>query len=205
MASLNFGSILIILEVSHSKSAASRSQLVEEDDKLKRQDAALRYLLIEKTAERDKEGKRQQSVKLASNEELTIIKEDVHLTMGFPKGCKPIKGAKKSDKGDYKRRVDLPVDATQHKAYVQKISRSLKKFARSVVEVVDAMSEAQQMFPASIQMDNIQGVLVEILSNYSKLGTFKVTTGKSQTQPRDVNVGHQVTPSSQDEELFVSD
>jgi len=45
-------------------------------------------------------------------------------------------------------------------ACVQKISRSLKNFARFVIEVVDIVSEAQQMFPASTQMDKVQGILV---------------------------------------------
>ncbi|KAJ8428436.1 hypothetical protein Cgig2_009046 [Carnegiea gigantea] len=40
-------------------------------------------------------------------------------------------------------------DIRAKKACVQKISRSLKKFAHSVIEVVDAISEAQQLFPAS--------------------------------------------------------
>jgi len=88
---------------------------------------------------------------------------------------------------------------------VQKISRSLKNFARSVIEVVDAVSEAQQMFPASTQMDKVQGVLVEILTNCSKLGTFKDMAGPSQTQAVDANVGHQATASSQDDGLFASD
>lgn len=61
------------------------------------------------------------------------------------------------------------------------------------------------MFPASTQMDKVQGVLVEILTNCSKLGTFKDTAGPSQTQPGDANVGHQATHSSQDDGLFVSD
>ena len=53
-------------------------------------------------------------------------------------------------------------------------------------------------------MDKVQGVLVEILTNCSKVGTFKDTTGPSQTQPRDANVGHQATPFSQDERLIVT-
>ncbi|KAJ8432169.1 hypothetical protein Cgig2_029010 [Carnegiea gigantea] len=89
-------------------------------------------------------------------------------------------------------------------ACVRKISRSLKNFARSIIEVVDVVNEAQQMFPASTQMDKFQGILIEILTNCSKMGKFKDTTSPSQTQPRDANVGHQATPSSQDDGLFVS-
>ena len=88
---------------------------------------------------------------------------------------------------------------------MQKISRSLKNFARSVIEVVDVVSEAQQMFPASTQMDKVQGVLVEILTNCSKQRIFKDTASPSQTQPGDANVGHQATHSRQDDGLFVSD
>ncbi|KAJ8438848.1 hypothetical protein Cgig2_023040 [Carnegiea gigantea] len=54
-------------------------------------------------------------------------------------------------------------------------------------------------------MDKVQGVLLEILTNCSKLGTFKNTAGLSRTQPGDTNVGHQATPSSQDDGLFTSD
>ncbi|KAJ8431902.1 hypothetical protein Cgig2_013650 [Carnegiea gigantea] len=49
-------------------------------------------------------------------------------------------------------------------ACVQKISRSLRNFARFVIEVVDVVSKARQMFPASTQMDKVQGFL-----NQSKL------------------------------------
>ncbi|KAJ8431033.1 hypothetical protein Cgig2_022975 [Carnegiea gigantea] len=257
------------------------------------------------------------AVKLASNDELRIIEEDIYLTMGFPRGSTPVQEAKKSDKGEYtwvldewkdqwrgvlpktqqvlaqmknqrqesdlfkrnfivyvvstlikgkqtwklcyvdcvmykKRKIgrefpilanwtskdlwtrmnfelesyqgfgkgiendvikasEIPtvyiqeeeVDVRAKKACVQKISRSLKNFAHSVIEVVDVVSEAQQMFPASTLMDKVQGVLVEILTNYSKLGTFKDATGPSQTQPRDANVGHQATPSSQDDDACV--
>jgi len=80
----------------------------------------------------------------------------------------------------------------------------LKNFASSIIEVVDVVSEGQQMFLASTPMDKVQGVLVEILTNCSKVGTFKDTTGPSQTQPRDANVGHQATPFSQDERLIVT-
>ena len=48
---------------------------------------------------------------------------------------------------------------------MQKILRLLKNFVCSIIEVIDAVSEAQQMFPVSIQMDKVQGVLVEILTN----------------------------------------
>ena len=88
---------------------------------------------------------------------------------------------------------------------VQTISWSLKNFARSVIEVVDVVSDAQQMFPASIQIGKVHGILVELLSNCSKLGTLKHIAGLSQTQLGDDNVGHQATPSSQDGGLFVSD
>ncbi|KAJ8432933.1 hypothetical protein Cgig2_023063 [Carnegiea gigantea] len=211
------------------------------------------------------------ALKLASHEELRISEEDVYLTMGFPRGSKPIQEAKKSDKGECTRVLDewkaqwvgaLPkthqvlsqmknqrqggdmfkrnfivylvttlvkgqqtrklcyvdrvlckkrmigrefpilanwtskdlwarmnfelescqgfgkgieddrikapdtptlyiqeeeADIRAKKACVQKISRSLKNFAHSVIEVVDAVSEAQQMFPASTQMDKVQG------------------------------------------------
>ena len=40
-------------------------------------------------------------------------------------------------------------------ACVQKISLSLKNFAHSVAELVDSVDEAQHMFPASAQMDNV--------------------------------------------------
>ena len=40
-------------------------------------------------------------MKLASNDELRIIEEDIYLTMGFPRGSTPIQEAKKSDKGEY--------------------------------------------------------------------------------------------------------
>ena len=43
------------------------------------------------------------ALKLTSNEELRISEEDVYLTMGFPRGSKPIQEAKKSDKGEYTR------------------------------------------------------------------------------------------------------
>ena len=79
------------------------------------------------------------------------------------------------------------------------------KIIEELIKVVDVVSEAQQIFLASIQVDKVQGVLVEILTNCSKLGTFKDTAGPSQTKPRDANVGHQATPSSQDDGLFVSD
>ncbi|KAJ8429641.1 hypothetical protein Cgig2_025000 [Carnegiea gigantea] len=97
-------------------------------------------------------------VKLASNDELRISEEDVYLTMGFPRGSKPIQEAKKSHKGEYARVLD------ERKAQ-----------------------------------------WAEILTNCSKLGIFKDTTGPSQTQPGDANVGHQATPSSQDNGLFASD
>lgn len=61
------------------------------------------------------------------------------------------------------------------------------------------------MFPVGTQMDKVQVVLVEILTNCLKLGTFKNTVGPSQTQPGDASVGHQATPSSQDDGLFASD
>jgi len=35
------------------------------------------------------------------------------------------------------------------------------------------------MFLASAHMDKVQGILVEILTNYSKLGTFKDTASPS--------------------------
>ncbi|KAJ8424881.1 hypothetical protein Cgig2_017973 [Carnegiea gigantea] len=83
---------------------------------------------------------------------------------------------------------------SEEDACVQKISRLLKNFACSVIEVVNALSEAQQMFPASTKMDKVQGVLVEILTNYLKLGTFKDTAGPSQTQSGDANVGYFTPP-----------
>ncbi|KAJ8425972.1 hypothetical protein Cgig2_009510 [Carnegiea gigantea] len=46
------------------------------------------------------------AVKLASNEEFRISEEDVYLTMGFPRGSKPVQEAKKSDKGEYTRVLD---------------------------------------------------------------------------------------------------
>ena len=42
-------------------------------------------------------------------------------------------------------------------------------------------------------MNKAQGVLAEILSNFSKLRTFKDTANSSQMQPRDVDVGHHTT------------
>ncbi|KAJ8424277.1 hypothetical protein Cgig2_018076 [Carnegiea gigantea] len=124
------------------------------------------------------------AVKLASNEELRISEEDVYLTMGFPRGSKPIQEDKKSDKGEYTRVLDewkaqwvgalpkthqvlshmknqrqggdmfkrnfivyvvitLVKGQQMWKACVQRISRSLKNFARFVIEVADAVSEAQ--------------------------------------------------------------
>ena len=47
----------------------------------------------------------------------------------------------------------------------------------------------------------VQGVLVQILSNCSKLGTFKETPNAFQTQLGDANG----PPSSQNDELFLSD
>jgi len=83
-------------------------------------------------------------------------------------------------------------------ACVQNISLSLKNFARSVIELVDSVDEAQQIFPASVHMDKVQGILVQILSNCSKLGTFKDTAGPSQGQPNNVDGG----PSSQDDDYL---
>ncbi|KAJ8422870.1 hypothetical protein Cgig2_010270 [Carnegiea gigantea] len=260
------------------------------------------------------------AVKLASNEELRSSEEDVYLTMGFPRGTKPVQEAKKSDKGEYTRVLDewkaqwagaLPkthqvlsqmknqrqggdmfkrnfivyvvttlvkgqqtlcindffrsanvllylcyvdrvmckkgmiskeflilanwtskdlwaqinfelescqgfgkgieddrikapdtpslyiqeeeADIKAKKACVQKISRSMKNFPRSVIEVVDAVSEAQQVFPASTQMDKVQA------------GNIQGHGWSIQTQPGDANAGHQATPSSQDDGLFASD
>jgi len=56
---------------------------------------------------------------------------------------------------------------------------SLKNFAHFVTELVDSVDEAKQMFPASAHVDKLQGILVQILSNCSKLGTFKDTAGPS--------------------------
>ena len=53
-------------------------------------------------------------------------------------------------------------------------------------------------------MDKVQCVLVEILSNCSNLGTFKGIVGSSQKQPRDADGCHHITPSSQDDSLFLS-
>ena len=64
-------------------------------------------------------------------------------------------------------------------ACVQKILLSLKNFARSVTELMDFVDEAQHMFPASAHMDKVQGILVQILSNCSKLGNLKDTAGSS--------------------------
>ena len=86
-------------------------------------------------------------------------------------------------------------------ACIQKISLSLKNFAHSVTELVDSVDEAQHMFPASAQMDKVQGILVQILSNCSNLGTFKDTAGPSQGQGGNDNGG----PLSEDDGLFVSD
>ena len=52
-----------------------------------------------------------------------------------------------------------------------------------------SMGEAQQIFPTSTHMDKVQDVLVEILSNCSKLGTFKDTTSPSQRQPENADSG----------------
>ena len=62
----------------------------------------------------------------------------------------------------------------------RKISASLKKFPRSVTELVDSVDEAKQMFLASAYTDKVQGILVQIVTNCSKLGTFMDTTGPSQ-------------------------
>jgi len=70
-----------------------------------------------------------------------------------------------------------------------------------MTELVDSVDEAQQIFPASAHMDKVQGILVQILINCSKLGTFKDTAGPSQGQPNNVDGG----PLSQDDGLFVSD
>ena len=64
------------------------------------------------------------------------------------------------------------------------------------------MEEAQQMFLASTQMDKVQGVLVEILSNCLKLGTLKDTAGPSPRHPEDVDGGHNATSSSQNDGLL---
>ena len=98
----------------------------------------------------------------------------------------------------------LSFELTMIKACVQKISRSLKYFACSVIEVVDDVIEGQHMFPTSTQMDKVEGVLVKILSNFSKLGTFKDIVGPSQKQPRDADSCHHATPSSQGDGLFLS-
>ncbi|KAJ8435702.1 hypothetical protein Cgig2_027292 [Carnegiea gigantea] len=110
------------------------------------------------------------AVKLARNDELRISEDDIYLTMGFPRGSKLVQEAKKSDKGDLvdlKEVKDLNwcefttdsliscMDKWKRKpkgayrgpllflmACVQKISRSLKNFARSIIKVVDAVSEA---------------------------------------------------------------
>ena len=75
---------------------------------------------------------------------------------------------------------------------------SLKNFAHFVTELVDSVDEAKQMFPASAHVDKLQGILVQILSNCSKLGTFKDTAGPSQGQPNNVDGG----PSSQDDDYL---
>ena len=67
------------------------------------------------------------------------------------------------------------------------------------------MGEAYQMLPTSIQMDKVQGVLVEILNSYSNIGTFKRTACPSQKQLGDIDGGNHATPSSQDDGLFMSD
>ncbi|KAJ8420239.1 hypothetical protein Cgig2_010779 [Carnegiea gigantea] len=119
-----------------------------------------------------------QVVKLASNDELMII-EKVNL----------FKKPKRVTRESIHRY--LMSGRISGEACVQKILRSLKSFACSVIEVVDVVSEAQQMFPASIQIDKVQA------------GTFKDVAGPSQTHPRDANVGHQATLSSQDDGLFI--
>ena len=50
-------------------------------------------------------------------------------------------------------------------------------------------------------MGEVRGILVQILTNCSKLRIFKDTTGPSQGQPDNVDGG----PSSQYDGLFVSD
>jgi len=77
------------------------------------------------------------------------------------------------------RSVSFLNTLTVMQARVQKISVSLKNFARSVTELVDSVDEAQQMFPTSTHMDKVHGILVQILSNCSKFGTFRDTAGPS--------------------------
>ncbi|KAJ8425971.1 hypothetical protein Cgig2_009509 [Carnegiea gigantea] len=209
-----------------------------------------------------------QAMKLASSEELRTSEEDVYLTMGFPRGRKPIQEAKKSDRGEYTRVLDewkaqwacaLPkthqvlsqmksqrqggdvfkrnfivyVVTTLVKGHeTSKVNHLVLKSLVDLKEVkdlnwceftIDSLISYTDMwkrqpkgayrgpllflmvFPASTQMDKVQGVLVEILINCLKLGTFKETTGPSQTQPGDANVGHQAIPSSQDDGLIASD
>ena len=93
----------------------------------------------------------------------------------------------------------LLITLTVMQACVQKISLLLKNFARSVTELVDSVDEAHQIFPASAHMDKVQGILVQILSNCSKLGTFKDIASPSQGQPDNADGG------PQDDGLFVSD
>ena len=69
-----------------------------------------------------------------------------------------------------------------------------------MTELVNSVDEAQQMFPVSAHMDKVQGILVQILTKCSKLGTFKDIAGPSKGQHDNADGG----PSSQDDVLFVS-
>jgi len=43
---------------------------------------------------------------LGASNELSILEEDVYLTMDFPRGSKLLNEAKKNDKGDYLQVLD---------------------------------------------------------------------------------------------------
>ena len=73
-------------------------------------------------------------MKLVGNDELRIIEEDMYLAMGFLKGCKPIKEAKKSDKGDYKWVLDEWKD--QWRAVLPKIHQVLAEMRNQRQRVI---------------------------------------------------------------------
>jgi len=45
-------------------------------------------------------------IKLCEGDELRILEEDVYLTLGFPRGSKPVNEARKNDKRDYLQILD---------------------------------------------------------------------------------------------------
>ncbi|KAJ8435494.1 hypothetical protein Cgig2_033233 [Carnegiea gigantea] len=127
------------------------------------------------------------AVKLANNDELRISEEDVYLTMGFPRGSKPVQEAKKSNKGEYTRVLD---EWKTQWAVVLKEVKDLNWCEFTIDSLISCMNNWKRQPKGAYR-----GPLLFLMD----------TTGPSQTQPGDANVGHQATPSSQDDGLFASD